>query len=148
LRMQNLHYRPTKSPACIISIAPKDFTTQREVEKQLSSAGIEYQLHSTAGVFCIWCGLPITIVNDMKIYNDGRIMWLTKHCRKEYVVIFNVTKLEQAAGLPDVLREAMIQSRAVGQGDDERISRPDAGQNANLGSESRAEKVENAERPL
>lgn len=59
-----------------------------------------------------WCGVPISLVNDMKIYNDGRIIWLTRHCRKDYAVAFNVTRPEEVADLPEMLKEAFGFSEA------------------------------------
>lgn len=104
----------SKRPAWIISITPRDFVERQKFEKQLTSMEIEYQLHSTAGVYCIWCGVPIDMVNEMKTYNDGRIIWLTKHCTREYVVALRVTNLDQATGLPAMLSKPVIQqSQAV-----------------------------------
>jgi hypothetical protein len=129
--MKSRYNRTPERPAWIISITPRDFAKQREIEKQLTSAGITYQLHSTTGIFCIWCGFPISMVNDMKVYNDGRVLWLTEHCDKEYVVALNLTSLDRASDLPAMLKEAVRQ--AVG---------------PRQSNTNQVERVENAERPL
>jgi hypothetical protein len=129
--MKSRRNKSPEKPAWIISITPKDFAAQREIEKQLTSAGITYQLHSTTGIFCIWCGIPISMVNDMKVYNDGRILWLTRHCNKEYIVALNLTNLDQATDLPAMLKETVRQAVSPRQSHTNQV-----------------ERVENAERPL
>jgi hypothetical protein len=67
----------------------------------------------------------------MKVYNDGRVLWLTKHCNKEYVVALNLTNLDRATDLPAMLKETVRQ--AVG---------------PRQSHTNQVERVGNAERPL
>jgi hypothetical protein len=106
--------RTDKSRTGIITITTKNDGEQLEIEKKLNSLGIQYHVTNyTSGVFCIWCGLPIDIVNDMKIHNDGRIIWLTKHCRKEYAIAFNVTDMDRASDLHEMLSNYKRQGLSI-----------------------------------
>jgi hypothetical protein len=71
-----------------IVVPVRDVEEQKLLEDTLRTLGVAYTYRGhNAGVYCIWCGAPLDIVKDMKVYNDGRIAWYIKHCGKEYAVV-------------------------------------------------------------
>ena len=71
-----------------IAVTVRDVKEQKSLEGTLRTLGVAYTYRGhNSGTYCIWCGAPLDIVNDMKIYNDGRIAWHIKHCGKEYAVL-------------------------------------------------------------
>ena len=71
-----------------IAVTVSDPKERSSLEDTLRTMGVAYTYRGhNSGTYCIWCGAPLDIVNDMKIYNDGRIAWYIKHCGKEYAVV-------------------------------------------------------------
>jgi hypothetical protein len=82
-----------------IAVPIRDAKQQKSLEDTLRAMGVAYTYRGhNSGTYCIWCGAPLDMVNDLKIYNDGRIAWYIKHCGKEYAVLHR-TELDNVGDL-------------------------------------------------